>query len=176
MRESIKCDVMVADSMPSRPTRYVVGVTKTDHTGITVQSIDESLHFWIDVLGFTLLGRDTFTGKFIAEMTGVPGTTLLQALIGAPGHTIELLQCVAPDDRQIVKPRPVDVGSVHIAFFVNDIDTLITRAATVGWNALGPTQIVDHGALEGTRLAYVRGPDGVLVEFLERPNVSASAS
>jgi catechol 2,3-dioxygenase-like lactoylglutathione lyase family enzyme len=143
-------------------------IVRTDHTGIVVQSIDESLHFWVDVLGFELVGRDTFTGDFISGMTGVPGTTLLQALISAPGHTIELLQCVAPDDRQIVKPRPVDVGSVHVAFFVEEIDALLARATTVGWHALGRVQVVDHGALQGTRLAYVRGPDGVTVEFLEK--------
>jgi catechol 2,3-dioxygenase-like lactoylglutathione lyase family enzyme len=175
MRDTNDLAVTVADRTHSKPAP-AAGVFRTDQTGFTVQSIEESLHFWIDVMGFKLLGRDSFTGDFIEKMTNVPGTTLLQALIGAPGHTIELLQCVAPDDRQIVKPRPVDVGSVHVAFFVDDIDTLIGRAAAIGWNALGPTQMVDHGALKGTQLAYVRGPDGVMVELLESPNVASGAS
>lgn len=33
------------------------------------------------------------------------------------------------------RPRPCDVGSVHIALTVDDIDAILAQAAPTGWEA-----------------------------------------
>jgi catechol 2,3-dioxygenase-like lactoylglutathione lyase family enzyme len=145
-------------------------IKRADHTGFTVSSLEDSLAFWVNVLGFRHLYTWTFeTAPFINEVVGVPGAALRVAMVEGPSHMIELLEYSSPDDRQTYKPRSCDVGSVHVAFYVEDIDALLARIASAGWLPVGKTQTVESGEREGLRLIYVRGPDGVTIEFLQRP-------
>jgi catechol 2,3-dioxygenase-like lactoylglutathione lyase family enzyme len=76
---------------------------------------------------------------------------------------------MSPDERQIYKPRSSDVGSFHVGFYVANIDALLARLESVGWPTVGKVQTVESGEREGLRLIYVRGPDGITLEFLQRP-------
>ncbi len=145
-------------------------IKSIDHTGFTVSSLDDALKFWVDVLGFRHLYTWTFDrGPFIEQLVGVPGAAMRLAMIEGPDHQIELLEYTAPDDRKSYKPRSSDVGSVHLAFYVSNIDALLARLASVGWPTVGEVQTVASGEREGLRLIYVRGPDGITLEFLQRP-------
>jgi catechol 2,3-dioxygenase-like lactoylglutathione lyase family enzyme len=145
-------------------------IKSVDHTGFTVSSLEDSLRFWVDLLGFKHLYTWTFaTGRFIDELVGVPGAALRLAMVEAPGHMIELLEYTSPNDRQTYKPRSCDVGSVHVAFYVENIEAMLARVAGVGWLPVGNIQAVESGEREGLRLIYVRGPDGVTVELLQLP-------
>jgi len=95
---------------------------------------------------------------------------LTLAMVQAPGgHLIELLEYHAPADRQLIRPRACDVGSVHVAFMVDDLDAVLQRVEEAGWPRLGEPQTVEGGVREGLRIVYVRSPDGVTVEFLQPP-------
>lgn len=61
------------------------------------------------------------------------------------------------------------MGSVHLAFYVENIDALLARLASVGWLTVGEVQTVESGERQGLRLIYVRGLDGITFEFLQRP-------
>jgi catechol 2,3-dioxygenase-like lactoylglutathione lyase family enzyme len=129
------------------------------------------LKFWVEVLGFRLVTRNHYpASEFLDNVVGVPGAELTLAMVEAPGgHLIELLEYSAPEDRQLFKPRACDVGSVHLAFLIDDIDALLPRVEEAGWLRLGEPQTVQGGNRDGLRLVYVRGPDGVTVEFLQPP-------
>jgi catechol 2,3-dioxygenase-like lactoylglutathione lyase family enzyme len=145
-------------------------IKSADHTGFTVSSLEDSLAFWVDVLGFKHLYTWTFEpGPFVEELVGVAGAALQVAMVEGPGHMIELLEYTSPADRRTYKPRSCDVGAVHVAFYVENIDTLLARIASVGWLPVGDIQTVASGQRAGLRLAYVRGPDGVTIEFLQLP-------
>ena len=149
-------------------------IKSVDHTGFTVSSLEDALAFWVGVLGFKLLYTQTFeNGPFIEEVVGVPGAALRLAMVEGPGHMVELLEYSSPDDRTTYKPRSSDVGSVHLAFYVENIDALVARAASVGWQPVGKIQTVESGERKGLRLIYVRAPDGITVEFLQRPDEAA---
>ncbi|MEM5433330.1 VOC family protein [Cupriavidus oxalaticus] len=147
------------------------GVTRADHTGFTVSSLEASLKFWVDVLGFRLVTTSHYPpSEFLENVVGVPGAELTLAMVEAPGgHLIELLEYAAPGDRQLFKPRACDVGSVHLAFLIDDMDALLTRVEEAGWLRLGEPQTVRGTQRDGLRIAYARGPDGVTVEFLQPP-------
>jgi catechol 2,3-dioxygenase-like lactoylglutathione lyase family enzyme len=155
--------------MPTRDTSS--GITRADHTGFTVSSLDASLKFWVDVLGFRLVSRDHYpASEFLDNVVGVPGAELTLAMVEAPGgHLIELLEYSAPGDRQLLRPRACDVGSVHLAFLVDDLDALLARVENAGWMSLGRPQTVQGPRRDGLRLFYARGPDGVTIEFLQPP-------
>src|SRR5712671_2847443 len=107
--------------MPSR-------ILAADHTGITVSNLERSLELWRDVLGFELSHTAHQTGEMASEITGVEGAEIKLAVVKAPGgHKIELLEYLAPADRKKVDVRPCDVGSVHVAFTVDNLDAVLQK-------------------------------------------------
>jgi catechol 2,3-dioxygenase-like lactoylglutathione lyase family enzyme len=145
-------------------------IIAADHTGITVSNLERSLAFWRDVLGFELSHHVHQTGELAAEITGVPGAEISLAVLRAPGgHKIELLEYLAPTDRKHVDLRPCDVGSVHVAFTVENLDAVLNAIAASGWRAAGKAQTLKSGPNAGKRVIYVRDPDGTTIEFMQPP-------
>ena len=101
----------------------VFPIISADHTGITVSNLERSLAFWRDVLGFEFSHTAHQKGELAQEITGVEGAEIKLAVLRAPGgHKIELLEYLAPADRKRADIRPCDVGSVHVALLVHDLD------------------------------------------------------
>jgi glyoxylase I family protein len=144
-------------------------IIATDHTGFTVANLDRSLAFWQDVLGFELSHRAHHTGNLASEVTGVPGAEISIAVLKAPGHRIELLEYHAPSDRKRADLRSCDVGSVHVALTVDDLDAVLSTIAASGWSAVGKPQILKTGPNAGKRVVYVRDPDGTTIELMQPP-------
>ena len=145
-------------------------IIAADHTGITVTNLERSLAFWRDVLGFELSHRAHQAGELATEITGVLGAEIQLAVLKTPtGHKIELLEYLAPADRKHVKPQPCDIGSVHIALTVDDLDAVLTAIAASGWEAAGQPQTLQSGPNAGKRVVYVRDTDGTTIEFMQPP-------
>lgn len=144
---------------------------RADHTGVTVVSLAESLRFWVDVLGLRCVSQTHYANSaFLENVVGVAGADVTLAMVEGPdGHLVELLEYHAPAARQLMMPRSCDVGSVHLAYMVGDLDALLAKVEAAGWPRLGEPQTVRGGAREGLRIVYVRGPDGVTLEFLQAP-------
>ena len=140
-----------------------------DHTGITVSDLDRSLVFWRDVLGFELSHRAHQKGELAEKITGVPGAEILIAVLKAPGHKIELLEYRAPADRTKLHARPCDVGAVHVALTVDNLEAILETIAASGWKAAGQPQTLTVGPNAGKRVIYVRDPDGTTIEFMQMP-------
>jgi len=146
-----------------------VPIIAADHTGITVADLENSLVFWRDVLGFELSHRAHHTGALASEVTGVAGAEIAIAVLKAPGHRIELLQYLQPEERRRFAPRPCDLGSVHLAFTVSNLDDLLARIAAFGWKPHGDPQTLHSGPNAGRRVVYVSDPDGTTLEFMQLP-------
>jgi catechol 2,3-dioxygenase-like lactoylglutathione lyase family enzyme len=144
-------------------------IIAADHTGITVANLERSLAFWRDVLGFELSHRPHQTGDLASEITGVPGAEISIAVLKGYGHKIELLEYLAPRDRKHVDLRPCDVGSVHVALVVDNLNVMLDTIAASGWKAAGKPQTLKSGPNAGKRVVYVRDPDGTTIEFMQAP-------
>jgi len=145
-------------------------IIAADHTGITVSNLERSLAFWQNVLGFEFSHRAHQTAELASEITGVAGAEISIAVVKAPGgHKIELLEYLAPADRKHVDLRPCDVGHVHIALTVDNLDAVLSAIAASGWKAAGKPQTLQTGPNAGKRVVYVRDPDGTTIEFMEVP-------
>ena len=148
-------------------------ISATNHTGLTVSDIDRSIAFFRDVLGFEVSAKIEARGEFFEDLVGVPGAEMLVAYVSAPGHTIELLQYVKPDDRRRSELRPCDTGFVHMAFQVDDIDALLRAIRAGGFAPVGPVQTSTRGSRKGGRVVYTRDADGIVFEFQQPPPKSA---
>jgi catechol 2,3-dioxygenase-like lactoylglutathione lyase family enzyme len=155
-------------------TKKPFRIIAADHTGITVTNIDRSLAFWQDVLGFELSHRAHHTGALASEVTGVPGAEISIAVLKAPGHRIELLEYLAPPERKRADLRPCDIGSIHVAFTVDNLDAVLSAIAASGWRAVGKPQTLKSGPNAGRRVVYTRDPDGTTIEFMQPPSQSGS--
>lgn len=145
-------------------------IIAADHTGITVSNLERSLAFWQNVLGFELSHRAHQTAELASEITGVAGAEISIAVVKAPGgHKIELLEYLAPPDRKHVDLRPCDVGSVHVAFTVDNLDAVLSAIAASGWKTAGKPQTLQSGPNAGKRVIYIRDPDGTTIEFMQVP-------
>src|SRR4051812_47762970 len=130
-------------------------IIAADHTGITVSDIERSLAFWRDVLGFELSHRAHQKGELAEQITGVSGAEILIAVVKAPGHKIELLEYRAPADcRKQSELRPCDLGHVHIALTVDNLDAVLQSIAASGWKAPGTPQTLTAGPNAGKRVVY----------------------
>jgi catechol 2,3-dioxygenase-like lactoylglutathione lyase family enzyme len=146
-----------------------IRIIAADHTGITVSNLERSLAFWRDVLGFELSHCPHQTGEQASEITGVTGAEISIAVLKGYGHKIELLEYLAPAERKRIELRPCDVGSVHVAFTVDNLDAILNTIAASGWKAAGKPQTITVGPNTGKRVVYVRDPDGTTIEFMEMP-------
>ena len=146
-------------------------ILTADHTGITVSNLERSLTFWRDVLGFELSHTAHQIGEMASEITGVQGAEIKLAVVKAPGgHKIELLEYLAPPGRTgNVNLRPCDVGFVHVALIVDDLEVILSAINASGWEAAGKPQILQSGPNVGKRVVYVRDPDGTTIEFMQPP-------
>ena len=146
-------------------------ILAADHTGITVANLERSLSFWRDVLGFEYSHTTHQKGKMAEEITGIAGAEINLAVVRAPGgHKIELLEYLAPADRKKhIDLRPCDVGHVHVALSVDDLDPVIQKISASGWKTAGQPQMLETGPNAGKRVVYVHDPDGATIEFMELP-------
>jgi catechol 2,3-dioxygenase-like lactoylglutathione lyase family enzyme len=150
--------------MSKKPSRII----SADHTGITVSDVEASLAFWRDILGFEFSHAAHQKGVLAEEITGVEGAEIKLAVLKTPaGHKIELLEYLAPADRKRANLRPCDIGSVHVALLVDELDLVLERVAASGWQPAGKPQTLTRGPNAGKRVVYVRDPDGTTIEFMQ---------
>lgn len=144
-------------------------VLATNHTSFTVSNLDRAVAFFRDALGFDVTSKAPRNKSAIESITGVADAEVQIAYVRGPGHNIELIEYTAPGDRGHVRPRPCDVGFAHVAYDVDDIDAAIAAAAAHGVEAIGAPTVIDQGPNKGGRVAYLRDPDGITIEFIQKP-------
>jgi len=145
-------------------------VLATNHTSFTVSDLDRSLAFFRDGLGFEVTSIAPRDPALIQAITGVEGASLNIAYVRGPGHSLELIQYDGPADRGKVVSRPCDTGFAHVAYDVDDIDAAIAVAGKYEVRPIGRVTVIDKGPNAGGRVCYLRDPDGVTIEFIEKRN------
>lgn len=141
-------------------------VKRFDHIGITVRDLDRTTAFFVG-LGLEVEGRTFVEGDFIDTVIDIPGSRTEIVMLTAPGggSSVELSSFVRPDPTP-GSPAAManELGLRSVAFEVEDLHGLVERLAGDGYGLVGGI-----GEYEGVwRMAYVRGPEGILVALAER--------
>lgn len=135
------------------------------HTGLVVADLEQALHFWCDVLGFTVAKRMEESGPHIDAMMGLSDVRLTTAKLAAPdGNLVELLHFHSHPDRPAWQGTPFSTGFTHIALTVSDLDAACRKLGDVGVSFAAPPQYSPDGY---AKVSYGRGPEGVLLELVE---------
>ena len=137
-----------------------------DHVGITVADLDAATAFFVG-LGLEVEGRTFIEGEFLDTVCGIPGSRTEVVMLRPPGGgtAIELGRFVRPDH---VPGSPTamanELGLRNVCFEVDDLPSVVEGLAADGYGLVGG--IGEH---ENTwRMAYVRGPEGIVVALADR--------
>lgn len=140
-------------------------IKRFDHVGITVADLDAAVAFFVG-LGLEVEGTGTVEGEFVETVCGLPGAHCnIVMLRSADGARLELSSFVTPDN---VPGSPTamanEVGLRNVSFEVGDLQAAVDAVAADGYGLVGGV-----GEYEGSvRMAYVRGPEGIVVSLFEQ--------
>lgn len=141
-----------------------------NHTGITVKDLDRSEAMFRDLFGFETFSRAPRDPAIIAAVTGVAGAEVEVVYMRNGPMNIELLCYSAPDQREDYRPRPCDLGSLHMAMNVDDMDAALESALAWPLEIVGAEVQIDAGPNAGGRIIYMRNPeDGLIIEMIQLP-------
>jgi lactoylglutathione lyase len=121
------------------------------HTCYRIMDIDRSVAFY-GALGFEETGRFPIRDEAINVFMNLPGD----------GNEPKL-ELTWNRDRQ--EPYDVGTGYGHIAVAIGDLDASLAALAEQGIEPERPPYSVREG---GSRLCFVRDPDGYRIELIER--------
>ena len=144
----------------------MAGITQFDHIGVTVDDLETATAFFVG-LGLEIEGRSPVEGEFLDTVIGMTGARTEIVMLRPPGGgtAVELSRFARPE------PLPVpavvqanEPGLRSLAFVVDDLAAVLERIADDGYGLVGGV-----GEYEGIwRMAYVRGPEGIIVALAER--------
>ena len=141
-------------------------VRRFDHVGITVLDLDAATAFFV-ALGLEVEGRTFVEGEFIDTVTGLPGSRTEIVMLRPPdgGTAVELSCFVRPAAEPGDQAAMANVvGLRSVAFEVQDLDDAVGVARSAGYGLVGGI-----GEYESVwRMAYVRGPEGIIVALAQR--------
>jgi len=141
-------------------------IERMDHVGIVVNDLAAATAFFVE-LGLELQGEAPVEGGWVDRVVGLEGVRAEIAMLETPdGHgRVELAKFHAPSSPTGDRPAPANMPGIrHIAFAVDDIDAVIARLLARGGMLVGEVERYR----DIYRLAYVRGPEGIIVELAEK--------
>ena len=141
-------------------------VRRFDHIGITVANLDAVTAFFVG-LGLEIEGRMFVEGEFLDTVIGIPDSCTEIVMLRPPdgGTRLELSSFARPD-HEPGSPAAManELGLRNVAFEVDDLQVTTDRLAADGYGLVGGI-----GQYEDIwRMAYVRGPEGIIVALAER--------
>ena len=140
-------------------------LNRMDNVLIVVDDLETVKTFFIE-LGLELEGETTVEGPQVGSLIGLKDVRATMAMMRTPdGQGIELDKFHTPN---AIRFGPMDapvntLGIRRIMFSVNDIEVILTRMRAYGAELIGEMQYGDT-----YRLAYIRGPEGIIVALAEQ--------
>lgn len=141
-------------------------IRRFDHVGITVADLDAATAFFVG-LGLEVMGRTFVEGDFLDTVIGIPSSRTEIVMLRPPdgGTTLELSSFERPDHEPgSASAMATKLRLRNIAFEVDDLQAVVDQLATDGYTLVGGI-----GQYDNTwRMAYVRGPEGIIVSLAQQ--------
>ena len=145
-----------------------MAVKRMDNVLIVVDDLEAVKAFFIE-LGLTLEGEQTVEGPAVGKLIGLENVRATLAMLRTPdGQGIELDKFHTPAAIRFGPAAPgyapvYTLGIRRVMFAVDDIDGMVARLRAHGAELIGEMQYGDT-----YRLAYIRGPEGIIVALAEQ--------
>jgi catechol 2,3-dioxygenase-like lactoylglutathione lyase family enzyme len=139
---------------------------RMDNVLIVVDDLEAAKAFFA-AIGLELEGEATVEGPLVGNLIGLKDVRATLAMMRTPDGNgrIELDKFHTPDP---IRFGPVNaplntLGLYRVMFEVDDIDSVVARLLAHGAELIGEMQYEDT-----YRLAYIRGPEGIIVGLSEQ--------
>ena len=131
------------------------------HFAVTVSDLDRAVAFYRDVLNLDVLTRFAVGGDAFETGVGIEGASADFAHMDAGDARVELVE-YTPEGDAVAESDLNQPGSTHLGLEVQDLDA-VYESLPEGVEPIDEPQKTESG----TRIMFVRDPDGTLVELLE---------
>ena len=125
------------------------------HTGIVVDDLDASMHFYCDLLGFKIQKKMDESGNYIDNMLSLNNVNVTTVKLKFDNNQMIELLYYHSHQRSKAFQEICQVGISHIAFSVNNLDNVYSRLYQKGIVFNSPPQY---------------SPDGTFIELVEEIN------
>ena len=142
-----------------------MALKRMDNVLFVVDDLEAAKAFFIE-LGLELEGETTVEGPMVGKLIGLENVRATLAMLRTPdGQGIELDKFHTPS---AIRFGPVNapmntLGFRRVMFGVDNIDDVVARMRAHGAELIGEMQYEDT-----YRLAYIRGPEGIIVALAEQ--------
>lgn len=141
-------------------------IKRLDHVSVVVEDLVSAIDFFT-ALGMELEGKAPIEGPVVDRLNGIEGIKVDIVMMRTPdGHgRLELTKFHHPP-LVAVQPAvapPNAAGLRSVMFTVESVDDSVSRLSDIGAALVG--EVVQYG--NQYRLAYVRGPAGIIVALAE---------
>jgi catechol 2,3-dioxygenase-like lactoylglutathione lyase family enzyme len=137
------------------------------HVGMTVRDLDRTTDFYRSLgaeVEVTTGGH--FRGHHMDRGLGLPNVDLRTRMLRIGNVVLELLQYQSPPSEPY-QLRNASIGAAHIAFTVDDLNSVYTGLSARGVQFFSPPTSIDDGPYQGGSWVYAKDPDGISVEFIQ---------
>jgi lactoylglutathione lyase len=154
--------------LTSQRSRSIAAITNAHHVGLTVRSLERSLRFYRDAFGFEIVFQWNPQAAYIRELVGCPTVDLHAVVLRIPGSDVFLeLMEYREVDAEAIDPMTARAGVAHIAFAVDDLDSLYESLVAQGHSSVSRPVTPTIGPNRGGRAVYLLDPDGIRVELIQ---------
>lgn len=142
-----------------------MAIKRMDNVLIVVDDLDAMKAFFLE-LGLSLEGETTVEGPAVGNLIGLTDVKATLVTLRTPdGQGIELDKFHTPN---AIRFGPVEspvnaLGMRRIMFAVEEIDAMVSHMLAHGAELIGE---MNYG--NTYRLAYIRGPEGIIVALAEQ--------
>lgn len=135
------------------------------HIGIVVNNLEESLRFYVDLLGFKIKTRKQESGRYLDDILARKKASVITVKMVLPRakQMVELIFFHSPAARKRTL-KINDIGPTHLALTVTDVQPEYKRlkAAGVCFNSAPKTSPDGYA-----KVAFCRAPEGTFIELVE---------
>lgn len=138
------------------------------HVGFAIKDLEKIVHFYQDILGFTILDLGIREGTEAAAPIGMSYVKyrILRAIPPKGDFFIQFLQFENASSESPHEKSHTSLGFNHVGIEVDDIDAIYHqfKIHNIKTESAPITQ-----KISGVKLLYVRDPEGNVLEFLQFP-------
>ncbi|SDJ79074.1 VOC family protein [Sediminibacillus albus] len=141
-------------------------INRIDHVGVIVDDLSAAKEFFLN-FGLEMLGEGEVEGKWVERIIGLNDVSETVVMFGMPDGqaTLELVKFHKPSDEKGIQQSFANtLGIRHIAFAVEDIESIVAKLKKKGTELFGEIQNYENTY----KLCYVRGPEGIILELAEK--------
>ena len=142
------------------------------HIGITVSNIENSIKFYRNILGLTLIGQALMEGKETDALFAMNNCKVKIAYLNGSDNIIappiELLEFITPETTKD-KAKLNKISVSEICFRVENIEKIYKHLIDSNVECLSEPQEFDFTSygFSKSKALYFKDPDGIILELME---------